>query len=668
MKKLAYFKIAAISFSALLLVYIFHSAFAVPDLQSLVEEFTGNFTEDYFTSSSQAASASLAQENKCSELIPGHNLASANRANIIIVGFGYNSAASNGGEIVKQIADYVVDWQAERYGLFSVEPFKSNKDKFNVWYINESYPLSACSDVGSWDKYGGCEDVESVLSQCPQTNQYVFYLANALFRSTGGNPAQLSVIYRDDLRCEDIGKCQNLRDISILHNPCVTPNSYRYQRDFPQDVNNDGTINNLDLLFGINCPYLETQGCTGQDYSLMACDDELIKFDTHVDKIFVHEFGHQFGDLRDESVGALGDQPLDPSGNSNTNCLSFSSLDECRQKAPWKNLIGNGCGKDGVVDCTNPDGSHKPGSTAEVDCYFGCKFTGTYRSIDEGIMKKLDCKPYVFGLYNEKLIKEKLDAFTGNLSKPDLIVTDINIEKRPGDAANYIYVNVKNIGGNALPANQPVRITIKDKNNGKIYESGLTDNIVAGYSKEVSSAKPIPEKATRKYNLEATVDANNVYAESNETNNSLLKTITIVKDVPKPDLTVTDVTYTIKKVVIAKKNYQSITFNITYKNSGNIAITKPFYAAVKSGKTDDYPLNNGWVAKKLIGASVGKPIKIGQEYKVSVGAYSLSFGKKLKNDFSFYIDRALPFGGVNDNRISESNEENNLLIKNISIN
>ncbi|MFH1233517.1 MAG: CARDB domain-containing protein, partial [Patescibacteria group bacterium] len=148
--------------------------------------------------------------------------------------------------------------------------------------------------------------------------------------------------------------------------------------------------------------------------------------------------------------------------------------------------------------------------------------------------------------------------------KPDLIISDIKVEKRDNDSWKYIYITVKNNGKDALSFNQIMGITIKDLDTGRTYGSGLTDKIIAGYSKDVSSADPIAEKSSGIYNLEATVDTNNTYDESNENNNTFTKTITTTI---KPDLIISD-------IKVEKRDNDSWKYiYITVKNNGGDALS-----------------------------------------------------------------------------------------------
>ena len=84
-------------------------------------------------------------------------------------------------------------------GFFSIEPFKSNKDKFNAWMVNaQNYPTlkenSDCSNfcseiVGSPKKY------ESV---CPEKDVTIVLFKNKKFRSCAGGNIQW-----DSLACQD---------------------------------------------------------------------------------------------------------------------------------------------------------------------------------------------------------------------------------------------------------------------------------------------------------------------------------------------------------------------------------------------------------------------------------------------------------------------------------
>lgn len=77
--------------------------------------------------------------------------------------------------------------------------------------------------------------------------------------------------------------------------------------------------------------------------------------------------------------------------------------------APWRGLIGNGCGRDGVLDCQLQD----PLYNLEVSCLEGADKVGkgVFRSTRNSIMNNQDVPPYSFGLWNVKLIQDKLNKF-----------------------------------------------------------------------------------------------------------------------------------------------------------------------------------------------------------------------------------------------------------------
>lgn len=117
--------------------------------------------------------------NSCKELIPAHNNPDANRVNVVFVGYGYKDLSESEENAVKQLAMYVLDWNAERQGLFSTELFKSNKDKFNLWYVDKTANLDSCEYSGD---YFICSE-KLLESNCVFNNKYVVYLVDKTFRS-----------------------------------------------------------------------------------------------------------------------------------------------------------------------------------------------------------------------------------------------------------------------------------------------------------------------------------------------------------------------------------------------------------------------------------------------------------------------------------------------------
>ena len=70
---------------------------------------------------------------RCVEVIEGHNSIDPNdpsRINIVFVGYDYTSDNK-----FESMVDIAVN--GENAGLFTLEPFKSNLNRFNIWYVDE---------------------------------------------------------------------------------------------------------------------------------------------------------------------------------------------------------------------------------------------------------------------------------------------------------------------------------------------------------------------------------------------------------------------------------------------------------------------------------------------------------------------------------------------------
>jgi len=94
------------------------------------------------------------EDFKCNELFEDYNNINADKINMIFLGHGYENE-----DILKKLSQKILTFDGNpiltnmydketnefvdkqlRWGLFSIEPFKSNKNKFNIWYrlIDES--------------------------------------------------------------------------------------------------------------------------------------------------------------------------------------------------------------------------------------------------------------------------------------------------------------------------------------------------------------------------------------------------------------------------------------------------------------------------------------------------------------------------------------------------
>ena len=77
----------------------------------------------------------------------------------------------------------------------------------------------------------------------------------------------------------------------------------------------------------------------------------------------------------------------------------------------WKEFIGNGCKEEKIIDCIPEDENYN----LEIGCFEECTYkSGMFRSAFSTIMRNHITNPYSFGLWNEKLIKDELDKFSGD--------------------------------------------------------------------------------------------------------------------------------------------------------------------------------------------------------------------------------------------------------------
>ncbi len=135
------------------------------------------------------------KDMSCLPLFTDHNKKDADRINIVMIGSGYKDIdeflnvskfllAFDGNPLEtipyffdKDLKKIVTDKQFPTFGMFSIEPFKSNKNKFNIWYlstqINGSFEIFL-DKITSSDQF-------DYLEFCNLNNVYPAFLVNGVF-------------------------------------------------------------------------------------------------------------------------------------------------------------------------------------------------------------------------------------------------------------------------------------------------------------------------------------------------------------------------------------------------------------------------------------------------------------------------------------------------------
>lgn len=94
-------------------------------------------------------------------VVPGSNLGDpSEKIDLVFLGYGY----SNKTFFADDVNDYTSNY------LFQTEPFLSNKDKFNVWMVDDGEPECTITSYVMCESYS----VNKLASNCP--NDYVFVL------------------------------------------------------------------------------------------------------------------------------------------------------------------------------------------------------------------------------------------------------------------------------------------------------------------------------------------------------------------------------------------------------------------------------------------------------------------------------------------------------------
>ncbi|MDO8428122.1 MAG: M64 family metallopeptidase [Candidatus Diapherotrites archaeon] len=329
--------------------------------------YRGGFTEGIETCKNGCINGACIEDrdpDKCIKLKEG--TFSGKKLNIVFVGSSYKDENA-----FKNAINHTLGIDGQKIGIFSIEPFKSNLNYFDIYYVNE---------------IAGLTEIDPTASM---------FVAPTEIKFAENCSKKLSDFYIIDLAPELSVTPHATQSNSNLSRPTVITTSLKIGIEGNSICSKKGIVPNS-----------------------RECDEYMKTFnfenDEDVTLILLHEFGHSFGNFGEEYFSQ--EMSLGPYSTINLkdNCYTEirspaegkTTIEDCKEKASWKDLIGNGCGQDGIIDCTEQDANQ----ILEVGCYEGCgkEIEGSYRSVLNSVMNQhsesrlKELMPHVFGQANER--------------------------------------------------------------------------------------------------------------------------------------------------------------------------------------------------------------------------------------------------------------------------
>lgn len=321
---------------------------------------------------------SVSGNEECKPLIEGHNDLNSSRVNIVFIGLMPDIVYENISSIdyLKDLALRTIDYDGTGVGIFSLEPFKSNKNGFNFWYVDRIELANYTNNnENRYSQYR--QQVTSFVSSCNLNKKVI-----------------ISFIGSGDLFLCKATYFSGTYDYVPLNNE----EKQQYKQWREKEIETKlirWKIRKIKLGRLLDKPKLIS--VLVKLKQMLGLSIDLEDIDKYIIKVVMHEFGHAFGGLNDEYFNPGNEEIVPPENRKFQNCF-VGDINACLNSS-LNNIWGDIIGRD------------------EVSCFEGCgKFgKGIFRSSENSIMNKQIFDPYSFGLVNEKILCYRIFIETGGI-------------------------------------------------------------------------------------------------------------------------------------------------------------------------------------------------------------------------------------------------------------
>ncbi|MEK6856060.1 MAG: hypothetical protein AABX66_02795 [Nanoarchaeota archaeon] len=342
---------------------------------------------------------------QCTELIDGLNNLSLRRLNLIFLGIDYDLTA------LKIKAESFIDLAGIKEGLFSIEPFKSNKNKFNFWFVNTTIMENDGFDNGL---------IQLAMQECLLPNWYGYVYKNEQGRSSSGfGPNSFTVLIGGEGPVVALHETGHL--IGNLYDEYASGRTNDPMRYYHDSMNRTGNmfydpVLDEDNFISVsecrmNSPWKEGIGKGCGDDSIVDCIDKYLFYKTYMiwDKdpsdptsvmLEFNSMGNEYCDYGTEescniTLNRISINPFNP-GEGFTSVVKVG--DVYRQEMFNMDLVCKGDYEE-LHECLD-----------EVDCFPGGLYFNynTYRPTFQSRMRGSQN----FGSYNEYLIQQQINKYS----------------------------------------------------------------------------------------------------------------------------------------------------------------------------------------------------------------------------------------------------------------